>query len=105
MVEKFQSETLTMISLYKVSKVNLTRTTSKVLPFSGVTVLLSLTVYLLMVAKIIPPTSDAVSLIGSVKSTFIHLLHNSCYTHWRESHCTYAAATAKECSNYGPTRQ
>ncbi|CAL1283244.1 unnamed protein product [Larinioides sclopetarius] len=31
----------------------------------GVTVLLSLTVYLLMVAKIIPPTSDAVSLIGT----------------------------------------
>ncbi|GFY72025.1 neuronal acetylcholine receptor subunit alpha-7 [Trichonephila inaurata madagascariensis] len=35
----------------------------------GVTVLLSLTVYLLMVAKIIPPTSDAVSLIGSFIST------------------------------------
>ncbi|CAL1283246.1 unnamed protein product [Larinioides sclopetarius] len=60
----------------------------------GVTVLLSLTVYLLMVAKIIPPTSDAVSLIGSVKYTFSICFTFLLYTTPAHLH-THAAAMPK----------
>lgn len=40
--------------------------TVECLMFSGVTILLSLTVFLLLVAETMPPTSDAVPLIGEV---------------------------------------
>lgn len=39
---------------------------------SGITVLLSLTVFMLLVAEIMPATSDSVPLIGKLTTAFIH---------------------------------
>lgn len=39
---------------------------------SGITVLLSLTVFMLLVAEIMPATSDSVPLIGKLTTVFIH---------------------------------
>ena len=55
----------------------------------GVTILLSLTVFLLMVAEALPASSDAVPLIGRGRSTYLPII-KSCH---RLSHCGYVSSS------------
>lgn len=44
--------------------------------YLGITVLLSLTVFMLLVAEIMPATSDSVPLIGKIAGTIYIVLHS-----------------------------
>lgn len=64
--------------------------------FSGITVLLSLTVFMLLVAEIMPATSDSVPLIGKLTAAFIHFYFLSNEKQWL---CMKASSKANYMQN------